>query len=186
MIATPTRATPDDLYGVEGKAELIGGRVVRFIASGHLPSLVASEIFIALRAYARSRGVGSAYPDGMGFVVPELSSGRESFSPDASYYIGPLPTNPMRFVEGPPTLAVEVRRENDYGPAAELEMAAKRADYFQAGTGVFGDVDPLAQSVTVYRASASDPPVTYRLGDQAEAEPAAPGWTVSVDVIIAG
>ena len=39
----------------------------------------------------------------------------------------------MRFIEGPPTLAVEVRSENDYGDAAEREMAAKRADYFAAG-----------------------------------------------------
>ena len=44
-----------------------------------------------------------AYTDNMGFAVPELSSGRQSFSPDVSYYLGPLPFNPMRFVEGPPT-----------------------------------------------------------------------------------
>ena len=51
----------------------------------------------------------------------------------------------MRFIEGPPTFAVEVRSENDYGPAAEREMAAKRADYFEAGTLVVWDVDPDAE-----------------------------------------
>ena len=86
----------------------------------------------------------------MGFAVPELPSGRESFSPDASYYVGPLPDNPMRFVEGPPTFAVEVRSENDYGNAAEEEMAAKRADYFLAGTLVVWDVDPIAECVRKY------------------------------------
>jgi hypothetical protein len=40
----------------------------------------------------------------------------------------------MRFIEGPPTFAVEVRCENDYGPSADDEYAAKRADYFEAGT----------------------------------------------------
>ena len=64
-----------------------------------------------------------------------------------SYYTGPLPPNPMRFIEGPPTFAVEVRSENDYGDAAEVEMAAKRADYSAAGTSVVWDVDPLAGTV---------------------------------------
>ena len=128
------RATLDDLYGVEGKAELIGGRIVRFMASGHLPSRVAFRIARILDDYAGQLGRGFAYADGIGFAVPELSSGRESFSPDASYYDGPLPANDMRFIEGPPTFAVEVRSEGDYGPAADAEYAAKRADYFEAGT----------------------------------------------------
>ena len=46
-----------------------------------------------------------------------------------------------------PTFAVEVRSEGNYGDAAEEEMAAKRADYFQAGTAVVWDVDPIAQCV---------------------------------------
>ena len=54
---------------------------------------------------------------------------------------------PMRFVEGAPTLAVEVRSEGDYGASAERDMAAKRADYFEAGTLVVWDVDPEAEVV---------------------------------------
>jgi Uma2 family endonuclease len=180
-----TRATPDDLYREEGKAELIGGRIVRFMASGDLPSVVAFEIAVSLRAYARASGTGVAYPDGIGYTVPELPSGRESFSPDASYYVGARPPNPMRFIEGAPTFAVEVRSENDYGPAAEVEMAAKRADYFAAGTPVVWDVDPRAETVAVYRASATAQAVIYRRGDVAEAEPAAPGWRIAVDDIFA-
>ncbi|HMB08888.1 MAG TPA: Uma2 family endonuclease, partial [Isosphaeraceae bacterium] len=104
---SPPRATLDDLYREEGKAELIGGRIVRFMPSGDLPSLVAFEIAVSLREHARQTGQGVAYADGMGFAIPELPSGRESFSPDAAYYLGPRPANRMRFVEGAPTLAVE-------------------------------------------------------------------------------
>jgi Uma2 family endonuclease len=153
------------------------------MASGDLPALVAFEIAVGLRTHVHATGRGRAYADGIGYAVPELPSGRESFSPDASYYDGPHPTNRMRFIEGPPTFAAEVRSENDYGPAAEAEMAAKRADYFAAGTLVVWDVDPLAQAVAVYRAAAPDQPVIYRRGDRAEAEPAVPGWRVSVDDI---
>jgi Uma2 family endonuclease len=127
-----------------------------------------------------------AYGDGIGYAVPELPSGRESFSPDASYYDGPRPANRMRFIAGPPTFAAEVRSENDYGPAAEADLAAKRADYFAAGTLVVWDVDPRAATVTVYRAAAPASPVTYRRGDTAEAEPAVPGWRLAVDDLFAG
>ena len=55
----------------------------------------------------------------------------------------------MRFIEGAPTFAVEVRSENDYGPAAEVALAEKREDYFAAGTTVVWDVDPVAGTVAV-------------------------------------
>jgi Uma2 family endonuclease len=182
---TTTRATLDDLYRVEGKAELIGGRIIRFMSSGHLPGVVAEEIFVCLRQYVKTTGRGIAHADGIGYAVPELPSGRESFSPDASYYVGPLPANKMRFIEGPPTLAVEVRSENDYGDAAEAEMAAKRADYFAAGTLVVWDVDPQAETVAVYRVDAPTQPVVYRRGDVADAEPAVPGWRMPVADVFA-
>jgi Uma2 family endonuclease len=182
--ATPKRATIDDLYRVEGKAELIGGRVVKLMASGYLPSLIALEIAVSLRDYSRRVGRGFALADGMGFTVPELASGRESFCPDASYYDGSPPVRRMRFLEAPPTLAVEVRSEGDYGPTAERQMAEKRADYFAAGTLVVWDVDPETETVCVYRAGdALAAAATYSRGQAAEAEPAVPGWRPEVDAI---
>lgn len=177
------RATLDDLYREPGKAELIGGRIVRFMATGHKPGLVGFRIAMSLHEHSQKIKKGVAYPDNVGFAVPELASGRESFSPDASYYTGPLPANPMRFVEGAPDFGAEVRSENDYGDAAEQEMADKRADYFAAGTSVVWDVDPINELIHVYRADKPTEPTTYRRGEMAEAEPAVPGWRVAVDAI---
>ncbi len=88
----------------------------------------------------------------------------------------------MKYIEGAPIFAVEVRSENDYGDAAEQEMAEKRADYFAAGTLVVWDVDLLGDDVVrVYRASDPSTPTIYRRGDVAEAEPAVPGWSMPVD-----
>src|SRR6266567_9351408 len=117
------RATLDDLYRTPEKAELIGGRIVCFMATGRKPGRVGFSIARSLDDHAKQLRRGEAYPDNVGFAVPELPSGRESFSPDASYYDGPMPANPMRFIEGAPTFAAEVRSENDYGPAAEADMA---------------------------------------------------------------
>ena len=105
---------------------------------------------MSLDAHAHQTGVGEAFGDGVGYAVPELPSGRESFSPDASFHVGPSNTDPMRFIEGASVFAAEVRSENDYGTAAEVNMAAKRTDYFLAGTLVVWDVDPIAQQVRVY------------------------------------
>ena len=90
----------------------------------------------------------------------------------------------MRFVPGPPDFAVEVRSENDYGPAADADIAAKRAEYFEAGTLVVWDVDPIAGVVRRYRAE-SDEPMTFRAGSEADAEPAVPGWRLSIDWLMA-
>jgi Uma2 family endonuclease len=92
----------------------------------------------------------------------------------------------MRFIDGPPTLAVEVRSQEDYGPRAEAEQAAKRADYFAAGTLVVWDVDPQAKTIAVYRAETPTVPVVYRAGQMADAEPAAAGWRLAVDDVFAG
>jgi Uma2 family endonuclease len=86
----------------------------------------------------------------------------------------------MRFIDGAPTFAVEVRSEHDYGDAAELELAAKRADYFAAGTLVVWDVDPLAATIAVFRADSPTQPTIYGRGQTAEAEPAVPGWRLPV------
>jgi Uma2 family endonuclease len=174
----------EDHYRAPGKADLIGGRIVRYMATGHKPNRVAFRIARSLDDYGQKIGRGNAYTDSMGFTVPKLPSGRESFSPDASFYDGLLPGNPMRFVNGAPTLAVEVRSENDYTETAQKKIAAKRADYFAAGTKVVWDVDPIDECIHVYH-SDSTQPTTYRKGQMAEAEPAVPGWEVAVDWIFA-
>jgi Uma2 family endonuclease len=172
-----TQATIEDLYKVEGKAELVDGEIVTMSPSGPLHGRAAARVFLSLRNYESSAGWGHAVPDSVGFVVSLPH--RKSFSPDAGYYVGEVG---MSFVEGAPIFAVEVRSEDDYGPAAERRMAARRADYFAAGTQVVWDVDLLGDdTVRVYRAGNAGEPTVYRRGEEAEAEPALPGWRMHVD-----
>ena len=97
---------------------MIGGTIARSKPTGSKPNRVAARIFRSLDDYAETSKCGVAFTDNIGFAIPELPSGRESFCPDAACCVGPLPSNAMRLIEGPPRLAVEVRSENDYGPAA--------------------------------------------------------------------
>jgi Uma2 family endonuclease len=179
---TKSRATIEDLYKVEGKAELVDGEIVEMPPTGDDPGTAGFQIAKRLDDYARHVGQGRAYPDGVGFHV-HLPH-RESFSPDAAYHLGPR--TGMRFLEGAPVFAVEVRSENDYGPVAERAMRAKRADYFTAGTQVVWDVDLQSEEVIKsYKASAPEHPVSFRRGDMADAEPAVPGWRLAVDELFA-
>jgi Uma2 family endonuclease len=177
-VSTKTRATIADLYRVEGKAELVHGEIVYMPPTGDEPGYAGDEIFVSLRAYAKRTKAGRAFADNKGFRV-NLPH-RESFSPDAAYHVGPR--TGMRFLEGAPIFAVEVRSEYDYGPAAERAMAQKRADYFACGTLVVWDVDLLSPEVIKsYKAHDPDNPVIFRRGEVADAEPAVPGWRMAVE-----
>lgn len=172
------RATIEDLYGIEEKAEIVNGEIVIMPATGAGPGYAGDEIYASLREYARRTKSGRAISDNKAFRV-DLPN-RESFSPDAAYHYGPFPK--MKFYDGAPAFAAEVRSLGDYGPKGERAMAEKRADYFAAGTKVVWDVDLLSEDVVrVYRADQPQVPTIYRRGDLAEAEPAVPGWTMLVN-----
>jgi Uma2 family endonuclease len=171
-------ATIEDLYKIKKKAEIVNGEIVLMPPTGDEPGYAGDVIMIRLFEYAKQRGFGRAVGDNKAFRV-DLPN-RKSFSPDAAFFTG-KPAG-MKFFEGAPVFAVEVRSENDYGKRAEKAMAEKRADYFAAGTSVVWDVDLLSKDVVkVYRTSDAENPTVYRRGEFAEAEPAVPGWKMAVD-----
>ena len=177
-MSTKVEATIEDLYKIEQKAEIVNGEIILMSPTGNLPGYAAGEIFSSLREYSKKHKYGRAATDNNAFVV-NLPH-RKSFSPDAALYVGT--DSGMKFYQGAPVFAVEVRSEGDYRPRAERAMAAKRADYFAAGTLVVWDVDLLSENVVrVHRTSDPETPAIYRRGEIAEAEPAVPGWTIAVD-----
>ena len=85
MATAPSRrVTLDDLARVTEQTELVGGRIVRLMPTGRTPNRVAGRIDRALDDYPRAAGLGEVSADNTGLTAPELPSGRESFSPDAS------------------------------------------------------------------------------------------------------
>jgi Uma2 family endonuclease len=85
-MAVQHKATLSDLYKEAGKAELVEGKIVQIMPTGGDPGYAADEIFVSLREYAKRSGQGRAVSDNKGFRVN--LPGRESFSPDAAFYIG--------------------------------------------------------------------------------------------------
>ncbi len=184
MAAVETLTLVQQLYNLpgNGKAEIVDGKIMAMSPTGFMPAYAAGEIYASLREYARRTHAGVALGDNVGFLV-DLPH-RRSFSPDAAFFTGE-PTG-MKFLQGAPVFALEVRSEGDYGPAAEAAIAAKRRDYFAAGTLVVWDVDLLHEDVVaVYRHDAPDRADCYRRDQMAEAEPALPGWRFAVHDLFA-
>jgi Uma2 family endonuclease len=174
----PVDVLIEKLYRINGKAEIINGEIVEFMSTGDEPSSAAFNIAISLKDYQRQTNFGRAYTDNIGFLV-NLPN-RKSFSPDASFFVGER--KGMKFLQGAPIFAVEVRSENDYGEKAEKAIKQKRYDYFTAGTKVVWDVDLLSEEVIKsYSADNPDTPKIFKRGELANAEPALPNWVIEVD-----
>src|SRR5687768_14289546 len=111
MITAQTAATIEDLYKVKQKAELVNGEIILMPPTGYIPGRARGHIFASLLKGEKKIRKGRAFSDNVGFKV-NLPN-RKSFSPDAAFYIGE--SAGMKFVEGAPVFAVEVRSKGDYG-----------------------------------------------------------------------
>ena len=174
-----TRATATDLYTLASdiRAELVQGKLEIIPFRGAIPANASGIILASLFEFSQHQN-GRAYPSKVVYLVGLAH--RESFSPDVSYHTGPRAE--MRFLEGAPIFAVEVRSEHDYGPGAERAMAQKRADYFACGTLVVWDVDLLSDEVVrSYRVDQPYTPTVFRRGEVANAIPALEDWTLEVN-----
>ncbi len=168
----------EKLYRTKAKAEIVNGKIVKFMATGDEPGTAAFNIAVSLKSYQRQVGFGKAYADNVGFLV-NLPR-RKSFSPNACFFTG-QPAG-MKFLQGAPIFAVEVRSENDYGARAEKDIADKRADYFAAGTEIVWDVDLLSEdAIKSYSRENPNQARVFRRGEIADAEPALPDWKMAVD-----
>ena len=176
--AKTTEELIEELARTPGKAEIVNGKIVRFVTTGEDPGTTAFNIALSLKLYQRQTNIGKAFGDNVGFIV-DLPN-RKSFSPDAAYFIGEK--SRMKFSHGAPVFAVEVRSENDYGKRAEQEIKDKRLDNFAAGTQIVWDVDLQSEDVIKsFHRDAPDEPRVFRRGEVADAEPALPEWTMNVD-----
>jgi len=170
-------ATIDDLWKVEGRAELIDGRIVEMSPTGKRPGWAAAVIHRSLEGQ-EGQIFGMVVSQGVGFVLKTPRT--QMLSPDVAWWTG-VGELDGEFYEGAPAFVVEVRSKTDYGFAAERAMAYKRSLYFAAGSTVVWDVDVLRdETIRVFRAG-DDTEVVFRRGEFADAEPVLPGWRFAVD-----
>jgi Uma2 family endonuclease len=143
--------TADEFYDLPtppgcGKMELWDGEVVTMAPVGGEHGDVAGALVSALRAFATKAGLGRAGVE-VGYRLrqdPDVV-----LAPDISFTEGARLERgrfPRSYVEGPPTLAVEVVSPSD----TDNEVARKVAAYLEAGAERVWVVRPAQKSVTVH------------------------------------
>ena len=138
-------ALPDDPSG--GKMELVAGRVCLMSPVGETHGSEQAELSAALLPFARAHRLGIVGVE-TGFRIAAATV----LAPDVAFVSNDrLDPNRdrTRFIEGAPTLAVEVASPSD----APGELVTKAGDYLQAGTERVWVVQPEAATVTVFTAA---------------------------------
>ncbi len=136
----------------------------------------AANIHEILSFRARFVGFGQAYPDQ---VECELSEG-DVIKPDVCMVsegrvikkVIPRGPDNRLILQGGPEVAVELRSPSN----TRAEERRKREKYFDNGTLIVWDVDPIKDKVWVYRAENRGQSKLFQGNDLIDCEPFLPGW----------
>lgn len=159
-----------ELMRTEGRAEIVSGAIRQFDFYTHKVSRARGAILVSLHQFLEDKRPCAA-SSSLAFLVDLPHRG--SFSPPVSVF--DLPPAGMKFPVGAPMFAVEIE-------TGEEDLAAKRADYFAAGTLVVWGVDLLSEEIVrSYTAQNPKAPQVFKRGQVANAQPAVAGWTMEVD-----
>ncbi len=177
VLAAPERLTAEEFYATckLDRAELVDGAVLEKMPPGFDHGDIAGNICFALKLYARKGGRGRVSVEG-GFRLsrdPDVVR-----SPDVSFVEAARleGVSTIAFIEGAPTLAVEVASPGD----AADEVEAKVQEYLAAGTLAVWIVLPRTRSITV---RTPDETRVYLPHQTLSGEPALPGFEAALSEI---
>lgn len=161
------------------KVELIDGDLVMTPAGGRHGNL-AMFLGGQLELFARKGKLGRVLDSSTGFRM----RGGNLRSPDVSFVgrerLRGLKQLPLGFMEGAPELAVEVLSPTD--TLAGLHQ--RLVEYFESGTRLAWVVNPLEETVLVYR-SAAHPEALLRAPDHLDGEDLLPGFELPLTELFA-
>lgn len=142
------------LPGID-RAELVHGKVVEKMPPAEEHGDLAITLGVPLKLWARTNKAGRVYVETGFRLKPNLVR-----APDVSFLEAarvPHGAARRKFVDGPPTLAVEIVSPGDLWS----EIEDKVNEYLEAGCRVVWIVEPAGQTVTVRTAEAA-PLVLHR------------------------
>jgi Uma2 family endonuclease len=169
--------TGEELAGLPnvGPCELVEGRIVPMSPTGGEHGRVEGNIFAAVRAYARERGVGKVLVGEVGIFTrrnPDTVRGADvAFISNEGY--GRLGSR-TGFLDVAPELVVEVLSPHD----SAAGLTQKLREYFLVGVRLVWVADPEAKAILAYR-SVTDVR-EFRESDLLSGDDVLPGFSVEV------
>jgi Uma2 family endonuclease len=178
-IATSTGSlTADDLWQLSNdgrRRELVNGAITMMAPAGGAHAAIAGALAVALGHYVKAKQLGIVLVAEPGFV---LSRNPDTVrAPDAAFIAQsrvPAKGMPVKFIEFPPDIAVEVLSPSD----AQIEVEDKIQQWLDAGTKLVWIVNPSRKTVTIHKAAA-DPRVLHET-DTLSGEDVCPGFSVNI------
>jgi Uma2 family endonuclease len=148
-----------------GKMELVEGKVVCMTPVGQQHGRRASRLIALLLSFVDEHELGYVGTE-IGF---RLAGDPDTLLAPDVVFVAEDPSSPeqVTYVNGPPTLAVEIMSPNDL----EQDVSQKVDRYLAAGTLRVWVVRPAVQSVTVHRPGGDSH--TYSVGDTLGSDDAA-------------
>ena len=142
---------------------------------GELQALFGFELV----AQGQKKNLGAAYTE-VGVLLARNPD--HVLGPDAAFVTNaslPAKLTSEGYLEAVPQLVVEIRSKND----TAKQIAAKVADYLQAGSMLVWVAEPESETVTEHRGG--QPPKTYRKGEQLVCEDVIPGFRLPLTELFA-
>ncbi len=170
------RLMPDD-----GKRyELVDGEVFVTPSPNEKHQRVSANLFVSMETYARRKKLGRAYFAPFDVVFGE----KTALQPDIIFVsssrlgiIGP------EYIVGAPDLVAEILSPQ----RAAYDRATKFEQYAKYGVGECWIIDPVAETVEVYRLAGTEYELKAKLsGDQNLETPLLPGWKIRVADLFRG
>jgi Uma2 family endonuclease len=164
---------------IVGRMELVAGEVRTMSPAGFGHGEFMLNIGEVVRQFVRTHQLGAVSGGDIGFV---LSRNPDTVrAPDLAFLRSERvpPGRRLKFIEGPPDLAVEILSPD----ARASEVAAKTEAWLTAGTRMVWNVDPRNNTVTIH--VPSQPPRTLAVADQLDGGDVLPGFSCPVSVVFA-
>ena len=154
--------------------ELVRGELRRMSPAGHWHGEAGATLTELLVRHVREHHLGKVYMAEKGFLLAR--SPDTVLAPDLSFVCTERlpPARTRGYFPGPPDLAVEVRSPDD----TRKKVHKKALSWLRHGARMVWVVDPMAESVTVYRGR--DEVCEFRDDDVVEGGDVVPGFRVPV------
>ena len=178
-------------WHADSRDEVHDGRIIEraHMTAGYNHINAIGNLYDILRPYARERGLGRVYGDGLTYILQQQTADGEtrvlrSRIPDLSFvrYANiPKDFDHKRPFPGRPDLAVEVMSPTDQAQ----ELLERVASYHAAGTEAVWAVYPIQREVHVYQRDEPAIIRVYREGDTLTAPTLFPELAISIARIFA-
>jgi Uma2 family endonuclease len=172
----PKSMTAEEFFQIRGidRAELVNGKMVEVSPVGFEHGDYVAELIFFLQSFVRRAKIGSIVTE-TGFKLrsnPDVVRAPDvAFIETASV---PSPAQRKKFVDGSPTLAIEIVSSSE----AWGDVEEKVNQYLEAGTVEVWIVEPEHQTLTIR--TPDEAPQVLRRGDVLRCEKVLPGFELNL------